>query len=72
VIWGTARGGDTVIWGTARNGDTVIWGTTDLVWDDPQVWGHTVIWGTGLLSASDGSGVLNPTTVIWGTLDHNQ
>ena len=72
VIWGTARGGDTVIWGTARNGDTVIWGTTDLVWNDPQVWSHTVIWGTGLLSTSDGSGVLNPTTVIWGTLDPNQ
>jgi subtilisin family serine protease len=65
VIWGTTDY-DTVIWGTT---DTVIWGTTDLVWSDPSVWSHAVIWGTGLLGTTDGSGVLGPNTVIWGTLD---
>src|SRR4030095_5483455 len=66
VVWGTGDGGDTVVWGTA--GDTVVWGTTDLVWGDPSVWSHTVVWGTGLLGTTDGSGVLGPTTVVWGTV----
>ena len=70
VIWGTDDG-DTVIWGTT-DADTVIWGTTDVVWDDTSVWSQTVIWGTGLLGTTDGSGVLGPNTVIWGTIDPNQ
>lgn len=65
VIWGT-HDGDTVIWGTD---DTVIWGTTDVVWGDPSVWSEHVIWGSGLVGTTDGSGVLGPNTVIWGTLD---
>ena len=70
VIWGTDDS-DTVIWGTTDD-DTVIWGTTDVVWDDTSVWSQTVIWGTGLLDTTDGSGVLAPNTVIWGTIDPNQ
>jgi serine protease AprX len=70
VIWGT-NDQDTVIWGTTDN-DTVIWGTTDVVWDDPSVWSQTVVWGTGLVGTTDGSGVLGPTTVIWGTIDSSQ
>jgi serine protease AprX len=46
---------------------TVVWGSTDLVWDNPSIWSQTVVWGSGLLNTTDGSGVLGPNTVVWGS-----
>jgi len=75
VVWGTTlfenqlAWGQTVVWGTTVVwGNTVVWGTTDVVWEDPQIWGNTVVWGTGLLGTTDGSGVLSPSTVVWGNV----